>query len=114
MGNVTLVDEDIVIISELDVLRNVSTILDQQSARTLQNYLLWRVMMSQVEYMPKRFRAIKQQFIKVFQGITTEKSRAIKCATYVADTMGLAVSKLYIMEHFDKNARQEVNENNFR
>ncbi len=83
-------------------------IIDRQSPRTIQNYLLWRFMMSQVDYMPKRFRTIKQQFNKVFQGINTEQSRPIKCATYVNRNMGFAVSKLYINKHFDENSRKEV------
>ncbi|UJR21017.1 hypothetical protein I4U23_024117 [Adineta vaga] len=108
LGNVTLVDEDIVMISELDVLRNISQSITQQSSRTLQNYLVWRFMMKQVDHMPERFRAIKQQFSKVFRGIIAEQPRSIQCTTYVLRNIGFAVSKLYITEYFDKNARREA------
>ena len=95
-------------VTEIEFIRNASLIIDQQSARTLQNYMVWRFMMNQVKYMPKRFRAIKQTFDRVFQGISTEPSRAITCATYVNRNMGFAVSKLYINKYFDKNARNQV------
>ena len=108
LGNVNLVHTDIVIVSELEVLRNVSMIIDQQSPRTVQNYLVWRFMMSQMDYMPKRFRLIKQQFNRVFQGVSAEKSRSITCAAYVTRNMGLPVAKLYIAKYFDEKARQQA------
>ena len=58
--------------------------------------------------MPKRFRDIKQQFDRVSRGISAGTSRAITCASYVNGNMGFAVSKLYINQYFDKNARKEV------
>lgn len=108
LGNVSLVEADIVTVNELEVLRNVSAIIEQQTPRTLQNYLVWRFMMGQVDHMPKRFRALKQQFNKVLYGVSAEKPRATRCAVYTNRNMGYAVSKLYIAKHFDKNARREV------
>jgi predicted metalloendopeptidase len=105
---VSLVDEDIIIVNELDVLRNISTIINGESPRVIQNYLIWRFMMSQIDYMPQRFRSIQQQFNRIFQGVKTEKARTIKCVTYVMRYMGFAVSRLYIMKYFDRNSRKEV------
>ncbi|CAF2048361.1 unnamed protein product, partial [Rotaria magnacalcarata] len=105
--NVTLVDTDVVIASELDYLRNVSLIIDQQPPRVLQNYMVWRFMMSRAWIIPRRFRTIKQQFDQVFLGTTVEQARAMKCASYVNYNMGFAVSKLYIDKYFDKDARIE-------
>lgn len=64
--------------------------------------------MDQVKYMPKKFRAIRQIFLQIFTGISTEQSRSITCANYVNDNMGLAVAKLYIKDNFDSNARSQV------
>ncbi|CAF1169584.1 unnamed protein product [Rotaria sp. Silwood1] len=111
LANITLLDTDIVTVSELEYLRNVSLIINQQSSRTLQNYMVWRFMMSQASNMPKHFRTIRQQFDKVFQGINTEPSRAIVCGEYVNNIMGFAVAKLYINEYFDQNARNQHNFN---
>ncbi|CAF0789680.1 unnamed protein product [Adineta steineri] len=109
-GNVSLIDTDIVTLTELAMLRNVSMIIDQQSSRTIQNYLIWRFMMNMIESMPKKFRNIKQEFKKIYDGITSQKPRSIKCATFVTRNMGLAVSKLYIGKHFDKTAHKESTE----
>jgi membrane metallo-endopeptidase-like protein 1 len=110
LANITLVDTDIITVSELEYLRNVSLIINQQSARTLQNYMVWRFIMYQASNMPQRFRTIKQQFDRVFQGTNTQKSRAISCGVDVNNIMGFAVAKLYIDENFDQNARNEVRE----
>jgi membrane metallo-endopeptidase-like protein 1 len=101
-------DADIVTVCELEFLRNASSIINHQSPRTVQNYLVWRFMMIQVDKMPNRFRAINQQFNQVFQGISIERARAITCATFVNDNMAFAVSKLYIKENFKGNARNQV------
>jgi predicted metalloendopeptidase len=108
LANVTLMDTDIVFIIEIDFLRNASLIINQQSSRTLQNYIVWRFMMSQIDNMPQRFRTIKQQFNKIFREITTERPRTITCATYVNENMGFVVSKLYVNKYIDKDARNQV------
>ncbi len=93
----------------MEVLRNISMIMEKASPRTIQNYVIWRFMMSQSEHMPMRFRRLKQEFNRIFEGINKEKPRKIKCGQYVNVYMGLAVSKLYISKYFDENSRKEVN-----
>lgn len=94
--------------SELDYLRNVSLIVDQQPPRVLQNYMVWRFLMSRAWIISRRIRSIKQKFDQVFLGTDVEQSLALRCASYVNDKMGLVVSKLYIDKYFDKAARVEV------
>jgi membrane metallo-endopeptidase-like protein 1 len=94
--------------NEIDFVSNVPLIINQQSPRTLQNYIVWRFMMGQIDYMPQKFRTIKKEFNKIFREISTERPRTITCATYVNDNMGFAVSKLYISKYIDKDARNQV------
>ena len=58
--------------------------------------------------MPKRYRAIREQFYRVFRGTSAERARSITCGGYVNLNMGFAVGKLYIKKYFDENARNEV------
>ncbi|CAF1045925.1 unnamed protein product [Adineta steineri] len=106
-GNVTLVREDIINVNDLEVLRNISILFDQNRPRTIQNYLIWRFVLNQIDHMPKRFRMMKQEFIKIFSGTAVETSRPVKCATYITDNMGMVVSRLYIKKKFDDYARRE-------
>ncbi|CAF3611902.1 unnamed protein product [Rotaria sp. Silwood1] len=106
-GNVYLDDLDRVTIKELTFLINASSIINGISSRILQNYFIWRFMMSQSEYMPRYIRNIKERFDRVFQGTNAEKPRTIKCGVYVNTNMGFVVSKLYIKNYFDEHARNQ-------
>jgi membrane metallo-endopeptidase-like protein 1 len=106
-ANVTLEDWDTVVVSELDFLTNASVILEQTSARILQNYFIWRFMMDRAGNMPRNIRSIQNQFSRVIQGTTAEQSRKITCGAYVNNNMGMVVSKLYITSYFDDNARNQ-------
>ncbi|CAF1615486.1 unnamed protein product [Rotaria sp. Silwood1] len=110
IGNVTLLDTDIVSVSEVAYLVNLSLILEQTPARVVQNYLIWRFMMNRASSMPKRIRSTREQFDRVFYGISSEPARATTCANYVNDNMGFAVSRLYIRKYFNDNARNQSKE----
>ncbi|CAF3762941.1 unnamed protein product [Rotaria sp. Silwood1] len=107
LANVSLTNEDIIFISEIDFIRNVSSIINHYSPRTLQNYLVWRFVVNRIDQMPQQFQIIKQNFLKVFIGTKSQKSRTIECATYVNTNMDFAVAKLYIEKYFDENARNQ-------
>ncbi|CAF1487471.1 unnamed protein product [Adineta ricciae] len=107
-GNVTLVDTDIINISELKVLQNIAKILEQNSPHTIQNYFIWRFVMNHIDHMPKRFRSLKQEFRRVTKGSTVENPRSHTCASYINKNMGMIVSRLYIKKRFDETARQEA------
>jgi len=106
--NVTLTDTDIISVSELEYIRNVSLIMNQIPPRTLQNYIVWRFIMVQTANMPRRFQLIKQQFDQVYHGSNTPPTRTGYCGGYVNNIMGFAVAKLYKDEYFDTNARNQV------
>lgn len=93
--------------SEVAYLVNVSSLLQETPTRVVQNYLVWRFMMSRASSMPERFRNTRAQFDRVFKGTSAEPSRATTCANYVNDNMGFAVSRLYVKQYFDDNARTQ-------
>ncbi len=108
LADITLVNTDTVTVSEIEFLRNVSLLINRASPRTLQNYMVWRLMMDLVQYMPKSFRKIKEKFDEVFEGIIADDERELTCASYVNKLMGFAVAKLYTQKYFDKNTRIQV------
>ncbi|CAF1159641.1 unnamed protein product, partial [Rotaria sordida] len=115
-GNVSLINTDIVTVFAPKVVRDITLIIDRQSPRIIQNYMIWRFMVNRVWNMPKRFRDIAQQFNYVLQGTSTERPRSVICASHVSHAMDLAVSKIYINQYFDQDARKEALEmiNNIR
>ncbi|CAF4011591.1 unnamed protein product, partial [Adineta steineri] len=62
LANVSVIDADIVIVHAPKLLHGISSIIDRQTARTMQNYMIWRFMTDRAWHMPKRFRNIVQQF----------------------------------------------------
>ena len=65
-------------------------------------------MMSRVTNLPKRYRSAREPFDRVFRGTSTERPRSIVCGSFVNGNMGFAVSKVYIQQYFDENARNQV------
>lgn len=106
-GNVTLEATDVVIVSEIDFLTNVSAIIDITSPRIVQNYFVWRFILDQSSNFPRYYRAAREQFDRIFQGTNAEQTRPTKCAIFVNNNMGMVVSKLYIKRFFDENARNQ-------
>jgi predicted metalloendopeptidase len=104
------VDSDLVSVSDLAYLVNVTTVLQSTSARTIRNYLIWRFMMNRASNLPRRFRQTREQFDRVFKGNSAEPTRATSCAKYINDNMGFAVTRLYVENYFDDNARNQSKE----
>ena len=108
LSNVTLQDNDVVSVSEIAFLRNASELLRRTPLRTIQNYFVWRFMMSRASIMPRNFRNIRDRFDRVFRGTSAERPRSIICANYVNNNMGFAVAKVFIKKYFDENAKSQV------
>jgi predicted metalloendopeptidase len=103
-------DSDVVSVTEVAYLLNISSILNQTSPRIVQNYLIWRFMMNRAMSLPRRIRSTREQFDRVFKGTSAEPTRTTTCSKYVNENMGFAVSKLYIKDYFDGAARNQVSE----
>ncbi|CAF3300718.1 unnamed protein product [Rotaria socialis] len=106
-SNVPLNDSDVISVSELDFIRNVSAILDEASPRVMQNYIVWRFIMNRLSDLPKRIRNIREPFDEVFRGTIAQRPRSITCGNMVNNYMGFAVSKIYIKQYFDESARDQ-------
>lgn len=103
----TLDDSDVVLVSEVAYLVNVSDLLHVHPPRAIQNYLIWRFMMNRASSMPRKVRSTREQFDRVFKGTSAEPTRSTTCSNYVNDNMGFAVSRLYVQKYFDDNARNQ-------
>ena len=101
-------ETDLVSVSEVAYLANISSLLNKTMPRIIQNYAIWRFMMNRASSLPRRIRQTREQFDRVFKGTSAEPTRAMTCAIYVNDNMGFAVSRLYVKTYFDENARNQV------
>ncbi|CAM4816416.1 unnamed protein product [Rotaria magnacalcarata] len=115
-GNVSLIDTDIVTVIQPNILRNISSFINLQSPRTVQNYLIWRFMMNRVWNMPKQFRDMEKQNEDIFHGTSYEQRRSVRCSQYLSHAMGPVISKIYIDKYFNKHSQKQAHEmvNNIR
>ncbi|CAF3298795.1 unnamed protein product [Rotaria socialis] len=115
-GNVSLIDTDIITVIKPNILRDVSSFINRQSPRTVQNYMVWHFMINRAWNMPKQFRDIEQQYENIFHGGSYERRRSVRCAQYLRKSMGSVISKIYINTYFNKDSQKQAREmvNNIR
>lgn len=106
-ADVNLTDADVIIVSQLDYLRNVSLLVTQTPPRVLQNYLLWYLIYNMIEAMPQRFQAMKRKFDELLKGTSAEQPRSIVCSNTVNAVMGFAVSRQYVHKYFSSESRDK-------
>ena len=101
-------DNDIVIIHEISKIRNISSLLSEQTPVTLQLYMMRYFVLSQV------YHIFKQLHIHI-KSTTTNQSSALNdeqkgmgCARYVNKNMPYAVSKLYVDKYYNPHVQKEV------
>ena len=103
-------DSDVVTVTEVAYLVDVTALLQSTPTRVIQNYLIWRFMMNRASNLPRRMRETREQFDRVFKGNSAEATRATSCAKYINDNMGFAVTRIYVENYFDDNARNQSKE----
>ncbi|XP_052213119.1 neprilysin-1-like isoform X1 [Dreissena polymorpha] len=87
---------------------NLTQLLSITENRTLANYLIWRIMKNRVDNLPKKYRELQVEYIKIIMGYSSETSRWRDCVTYVNNNLGNAVGRLFISRHFDENAKKNA------
>ncbi|CAF3665615.1 unnamed protein product [Rotaria socialis] len=106
-ANVYLMDTDIVTVIFPEIIHAITSIFEEESPRTVQNFLIWHFMIDQAWKMPKKFRDLEQQYRRLFDMISEEKARTVRCAEYLGETMGPVISMTYTNKYFNKDSRKE-------
>ncbi|CAF4131724.1 unnamed protein product [Rotaria magnacalcarata] len=107
-ANVYLMDTDIATVIFPEIIHDITSIFEEETPRTVQNFLIWHFMLNQAWKMPKKFRNLEQQYRRLFDMISEEKARSVRCAEYLGETMGAVISMAYTNKYFDKDSRKEV------
>ncbi|XP_075801782.1 membrane metallo-endopeptidase-like 1 isoform X1 [Microtus pennsylvanicus] len=104
-----LPDEEVVVYG-IPYLQNLESIIGIYSARTMQNYLIWRLVLDRISSLSQRFKEARVSYRKALYGTTVEEVRWRECVSYVNSNMESAVGSLYIKEAFSKNSKDMVKE----
>ncbi|XP_005404217.1 PREDICTED: membrane metallo-endopeptidase-like 1 isoform X5 [Chinchilla lanigera] len=105
-----LPDEEVVVYG-IPYLQNLEDIINLYSARTMQNYLIWRLVLDRISSLSQRFKDTRVNYRKALYGTTVEEVRWRECISYVNSNMESAVGSLYVKEAFsgdNKNVVQEL------
>lgn len=86
-------------------------ILNRTDIRTISNYVIWRELVDYIPYLNTQLRAMEFEFLKTVTGKSTKQSRWTDCIKSSSDMFGIAVSAMYVREHFrDQRIRNDVSQ----
>ncbi|CAD6193961.1 unnamed protein product [Caenorhabditis auriculariae] len=95
---------EIIIYASLEV----SQLVDETDVKLLTNYVIWRVVQSNIRYLDERFDDIKQDFIKVMTGQQQTPPRWKDCAQVPSTVLPLAAGAIYVQAHFNERDKTEA------
>uniref|UniRef100_A0A8C9WAF4 Neprilysin n=1 Tax=Scleropages formosus TaxID=113540 RepID=A0A8C9WAF4_SCLFO len=106
--NITVSDDEDVIVYAPNYLSRLSLVLANYTARDIQNYIAWRFVMNLVGGLSKAYRDTRKVFRKALYGTTSEEALWRQCANYVNNNMENAVGRLYVEEAFNGESKHMV------
>ncbi|CAG5127738.1 unnamed protein product, partial [Candidula unifasciata] len=72
------------------------------------NYLFWRTMMKLIQFLPRQYRNVRNDFSKTIFGSHAEPERWYECVSYANDQMGNAVGRLFVQAYFDEDSKERA------
>ncbi|NWH73284.1 MMEL1 protein, partial [Piaya cayana] len=106
--NVQVDPEEEVVVYGVPYLQELKAILSKYSASTIQNYLIWRLVIDRVSSLSRRFKDARASYRKALYGTTLEEARWRECVSYVNNNMENAVGAMYVREAFAGESKRMV------
>ncbi|NXD10952.1 MMEL1 protein, partial [Nothocercus nigrocapillus] len=100
--------EEEVVVYGMPYLQELKAIISKYSASTIQNYLIWRLIIDRVSSLSQRFKDARASYRKALYGTTLEEARWRECVSYVNNNMENAVGALYVRETFAGESKRMV------
>ncbi|KAM7235020.1 hypothetical protein CapIbe_013840 [Capra ibex] len=107
---IDLLPNEEVVVYGIPYLQNLEGIIDVYSPRTMQNYLIWRLVLDRISSLSQRFKEARASYRKALYGTTVEEVRWRECVSYVNSNMESAVGSLYVKEAFPGDSKHVVKE----
>lgn len=100
--------EEEIVVYGTEYLQKLKYILPKYSKSTLQNYLVWRLVIDRVSNLSRRFKDARANYRKALYGTSVEEARWRECASYINGNMENAVGALYVREAFAGESKRMV------
>uniref|UniRef100_A0A8D2AFB6 Membrane metalloendopeptidase like 1 n=1 Tax=Sciurus vulgaris TaxID=55149 RepID=A0A8D2AFB6_SCIVU len=107
---ITLLPNEEVVVYGIPYLKNLEEIIHIYPPRTMQNYLVWRLVLDRISTLSQRFKDARGNYRKALYGTTVEEVRWQECVGYVNSNMESAVGSLYVRKAFSKDSKNMVKE----
>ncbi|MEE6483801.1 hypothetical protein FKM82_013658 [Ascaphus truei] len=108
--NIQIHTEEEVVVYGVPYLEKLRTIISNYSASTLQNYLVWRLVMDRVSSLSRRYKDARANYRKALYGTTLEEARWRECVSYVNSNMENAVGAMYVKETFAGESKRMISD----
>ena len=96
------------VVSTPGYLKNLTAILSTEPKRNVANYLLWRAARASIGFLNKEARLISEEFAKNVTGKTASTPRWKKCVGSAAGSFSAAIGKMYVLKHFNEEAKKSM------
>uniref|UniRef100_A0A670ILA4 Membrane metalloendopeptidase like 1 n=1 Tax=Podarcis muralis TaxID=64176 RepID=A0A670ILA4_PODMU len=106
--NIEISPNEEVVVHGMPYLRELKAVVASYSASTIQNYLVWRLVLDRVSGLSRRFKEARANYRKALYGMMLEEARWRECVSYVNTNMENAVGALYVRETFAGKSKSMV------
>ncbi|XP_017352014.2 membrane metallo-endopeptidase-like 1 [Ictalurus punctatus] len=108
--SITVQPDEPVVVYCSPYLEKLGNVLSRYNRRTVQNYLVWMLIMERVSSLSRRMKDVRAHYRKTLHGTTLEEARWRDCVRYVQNNMENAVGALYVRETFAGDSKRMVGE----
>ena len=98
--------EDKVVCYAMPYLKKLGKILQTMDKEVIYNYMVWRVVMDLMPFLPPQYQVPRAEFRRVLLGVLADRNRWNKCVEWTNKKMGMAVGSLFVRNHFNHESQR--------
>ena len=105
IGPSTFNETDMIVNYATPYLKELGQVLRDTDRRLIYNYMMWRVVMDLVPFLPPQYQVPRAQFRRVLLGVLADRNRWSQCVEWTNKKMGMAVGSLFVKNHFNHESK---------
>lgn len=106
--DIPIADDEPIVIYAMPYIVALGKIMAERNERTVQNYVLWRLVLSLVSYFIDDFQKQRIEFQRILLGIKSERHRWSQCVDWTNKKVGMAVGALFIRDNFNSESKENA------
>lgn len=104
--NIPIAADEPIVVYAMPYIVTLGKIMAERNERTVQNYVLWRLVMSLASYFIDDFQKERIEFQRILLGIKSERHRWSQCVEWTNKKIGMAVGALFIRDNFNLESKE--------